>query len=440
MPHYGLPEHLAGDTSCSRRTGVEKKAPSGIAGSREKGGFADMENAATVCIGVVAPLTGRLAPLGEPLSFVLRKLAPHLTGFRNGDRSFRVRVAVRDSRSEAQAARQAVRELAQDEQAAMVLTMAGTQVLPAVTDTCEQLGVPCVSTTFPWQAYGYARCGNAFGSFRWTYHFAWGLDDIANAFADVWEQLPAQPTVGSLWNDGLQGRLLRDEHIGFVAAASRRGHHVIDPGAYAEPATDFTPHLNHMREDGVDVVTSAATATDLALFHRQARASGLRPRLITCSRWLTYPHTEVAQSRQVHDELADTRVATLVYWTPAHPHRSSLDGTSCAQLADAYEQTTGKPWLQPLGLAHALVEVAHHTLTTASDPTDRAAIARALQQTRIETIVGTLDFTAGPTPNIALIPLAGGQWHPTAHGPRLAVVANSRTPHVPVTADLVPAY
>ncbi|MFD5271830.1 ABC transporter substrate-binding protein [Streptomyces sp. NPDC058335] len=399
-----------------------------------------MGDRATVCIGVVAPLTGRLAPLGEPLSFVLRHLAPHLKEIRNAGRTFRVRVAVRDSRSEARAARQAVEELARDERAAIVLTMAGTEVLPAVTDACEQAGVPCVSTTFPWQAYGVARSGDAEASFDFTYHFAWGLDDIAHVFADLWEQLPGQPTVGCLWNDGLQGRLLRDERIGFAPAAARRGHQVIDPGAYPEPASDFTAHLNRMRQDRADVVTSAATATDLALFHLQAREAGIRPRLVTCSRWLTYPHTEVAQSQQVHDELAGSRVGTLVYWTPHHPYRSSLDGSSCTQLAQAYEQVTGKPWLQPLGLAHALVEVAHHALATAPDPTDRPAIANTLGKSRINTIVGTLDWSAGPTPNIALIPLAGGQWHPQPHGPRLEVVTNSRTPNVPVTADLVPAY
>lgn len=382
---------------------------------------------------------GRLAPLGEPLSFVLRTLAPRLGGMRNGGRSLDVRVAVRDSRSEAGAARQAVRELAEEEQAAIVLTMAGTDVLPAVTGACEELGVPCVSTTFPWQAYGVARGGDPLGAFRWTYHFAWGLDDIADVFADLWERLPGEYAVGCLWNGSLQGRLLRDGQFGFVAAAARRGYSLIDPGGYAEPATDFTAHLERMRAEGVDVVTSAATAADLALFNGQARDTGVRPRLVTCSRWLTYPHTAVARSPQVHDELADMRVGTLVYWSPGHPYRSSLDGSSCADLADGYEQDTGKPWLQPLGLAYALVEVAHHTLVTTPDPTDRTAVAHTLARTRLDTIVGPLDWTGGPTPSIALVPLAGGQWHPTPDGPRLQVVTNTRTPDVPVTADLITA-
>jgi branched-chain amino acid transport system substrate-binding protein len=392
-----------------------------------------------LCIGVVVPRTGRLAPLGEPLSFVVDRLAPRLTRLRGHD----LRLAVRDSRSEPATARDAARALVEEERAGVVVTMAGTQVLPAVADACEALGVPCVSTTFPWQAYGYARGGDPLRAFRWTYHFAWGLDDIAGVFADLWERLPgdggAAHTVGCLWNDDLQGTLLRHEEFGFAPAARARGHRLVDPGAYREPATDLSGHVTRLCEAGADIVTSAATATDLALFHRQAREAGARPRLITCSRWLTYPHTATARDRQVHDELADARIATLVYWSPGHPHRSGLDGTTCAELADAYQESTGRPWLQPLGLAHALLETAHHALATAPDPTDRAAVADTLAKTRLDTVAGTVDFTAGPTPSTAVLPLAGGQWHPGPHGPRLAIVTNTRTPDVPVTADLVPA-
>ncbi|WOT32901.1 hypothetical protein [Streptomyces coeruleorubidus] len=56
-------------------------------------------------------------------------------------------------------------------------------------------------------------------------------------------------------------------------------------------------------------------------------------------------------------------------WSPGHPYRSSLDGTTCAELTHAYRKATGDGWLQPLGLAHALVETAHHALTVA--PTGR---------------------------------------------------------------------
>ncbi|MFE6195800.1 ABC transporter substrate-binding protein [Streptomyces sp. NPDC057838] len=394
----------------------------------------------SLCVGVVAPLTGRLAPLGSPLSYVLRRLAPRLAHVRNGGRRHEVTVVVRDSRSDPGAARRAVRDLAGSDGAHLVLTMAGTRVLPAVTDACEELGVPCVSTTFPWQAYLHARDAAPGHRFRWTYHFAWGLDDIAAVFADLWERVGGRSTVGCLWNDDLQGTLLRHERYGFAPVTSPRGHILADLGAYREPASDFTAQVARLREHGADLVTSAATATDLALFHRKARAAGVRPRLITCSRWLTYPHTHTTPAPDVHGELGDARVATLVYWSPDHPYRSGLDGTTCAELARDYERDTGAAWLQPLGLAHALLETAHHALAAAADPTDRASVARALAGTRLDTVAGTLDWTRGPTPNVALLPLVGGQWQPGAHGPRLVLVGNGAHPGVPVTGELMTAH
>ncbi len=142
-----------------------------------------------MCIGVVVPSTGRLAKLGNPLSFVVDLLAPKLRQITNGGRRWEVRLACRDSHSEPDAARQAAAELIYQEQAQVVITMAGTRVLPAVADTCEALGTPCVSTTFPWQAYFYGRGADPDHPFRLTYHFAWGLDDMAAVFAEMWEHL-----------------------------------------------------------------------------------------------------------------------------------------------------------------------------------------------------------------------------------------------------------
>jgi branched-chain amino acid transport system substrate-binding protein len=372
------------------------------------------------------------------LSYALRRLAPRLAHVRNGGRRHDVTFAVRDSRSDPEAARQAVRDLVDADGANVVLTMAGTRVLPAVTDACEEARVPCVSTTFPWQAYVHTRGAEPGHRFRWTYHFAWGLDDIAAVFADLWERVDGRGAVGCLWNDDLQGDLLRHDRYGFASVTSPRGHALVDLGAYREPAYGFHAQVGRMREHGADLVTSAATATDLALFHRQAREAGLRPRLITSSRWLTYPHTHTTPAPDVHGELADARVATLVYWSPGHPYRSSLDGTTCAELAHAYQQDTGAAWLQPLGLAHALLETAHHAFAVADDPTDRASVAQALAGTSLDTIAGPLDWTRGPSPNIAPLPLVGGQWHHGTAGPRLAIVSNSAHPGVPLTGELTP--
>ncbi|MCE0448228.1 hypothetical protein LT493_44435 [Streptomyces tricolor] len=48
----------------------------------------------------------------------------------------------------------------------------------------------------------------------------------------LWEGSASEATVGCLWNDDLQGRLLRHERYGFAPALSGRGHTLADLGAY----------------------------------------------------------------------------------------------------------------------------------------------------------------------------------------------------------------
>jgi branched-chain amino acid transport system substrate-binding protein len=379
-------------------------------------------------IGVVAPRSGRLAKLGDPLLFTMDLIRRKLPRIDNNGRQYDVRLVSRDSRSDAKAARRATEELIREEQADVIVTLAGTQVLPAVTDTCEALGTPCVSSTFPWQAYYFGRGGTPQKPFHWTYHFCWGLDDIAAVFAEMWESRGPRQKVGCLWNSEPQGNWSRDRERGFLPAATARGHVLVDPGGYDETAVDFQDHITAFLAEGVDIITSAATGADLALFRRQAAERGLRPRLITCSRWLTYPVGTVGAG-----DPAQSKVATLVYWTPRHPYCSSLDSMTAAGLATAYEQATGNQWLQPLGLAYALFEVAAHALSTADDPGDREAVAAAIGRTHLDTMAGPLDWTTGPVPNVATVRLVGGQWKQGQRHPyELAIVANSQWPDLPL--------
>jgi branched-chain amino acid transport system substrate-binding protein len=382
-------------------------------------------------IGVVAHQTGRLAALGSPLRFAAE-------AYSRGGGADRFAVSIRDSSSTQNGARDAVTKLVERDAAALVVTLGGTHAVPAIARACQELGVPCLSTTLPWQVYRAAvndsdsdSDGDGDGD-GWGYHACWGLDDIAAAFADVWARVPGADSVGCLWNSGPQGAALRAEESGFAAAAAARGLRLVDPGGYAEDTADFRQEVDVLR--GVRIVTSAATARDLRTFRDRAASGGLLLDLITCSRWLSYPIG--AQESGVDD------VVTPVHWSPGHPYRSSLDGLTCAELAAAYQHSTGQGWLQPLGMAYALFEVAHRVLgaTVGGGP---AAIAAELDRTRLATIAGTLDWTRAPAPGVARVRLASGQWQcgsaSSQNGsgtPELTVVANDRVPEVPVTAEL----
>ena len=59
---------------------------------------------------------------------------------------------------------------------------------------------------------------------------------------------------------------------------------------------------------------------------------------------------------------------------------------------------------------------------------------------KIDTIVGTVDFTSGPIPNVAKTKLCGGQWREadTPTGYDLVIVDNSLNPGVPTGGTIEP--
>ena len=58
---------------------------------------------------------------------------------------------------------------------------------------------------------------------------------------------------------------------------------------------------------------------------------------------------------------------------------------------------------------------------------------------KVDTIVGPVDFSAGPVPNVAKTPLVGGQWGPGTDFPyEMVVVSNSLAPNIPTTGTLRP--
>ena len=66
---------------------------------------------------------------------------------------------------------------------------------------------------------------------------------------------------------------------------------------------------------------------------------------------------------------------------------------------------------------HALFEVAKDVFARASDPKDKEAVVEAIKTTDMQTIVGPITWKGGPVPNVAKVPLVGGQWRKATRAP-----------------------
>lgn len=286
----------------------------------------------------------------------------------------------------------------------------------AVSDQCEINQVPCISTVAPWQSWFFARKGDPEKPFKFTYHFFWGVEDLTAVYNDLWSQVPNNQTVGGLWPNDSDGNALSDPKMGVPGGLE--GFEVVDPGRYENTTNDFTAQINRFKSGDCEVLTGAPIPPDFTNFYKQAAQQGYRPKIASIAKAILFPSAVEALG-----DLGEG-LSSEVWWRPKHPFKSSLTGDSAQSVADAYTKDTGKQWTQPIGFVHALFEVAKTVLEQAPDPKDRPGVAAAIARTRLETIVGPVDWTGGPVPNVSKTPLVGGQWRKQGDGYDLVVVAN----------------
>ncbi|HWD45206.1 MAG TPA: ABC transporter substrate-binding protein [Actinomycetota bacterium] len=424
------------DGTLDRRRLLQLAALSGaatLAGCDSSGGPGDRD---TVKLGYVSPQSGPLFGFGEADSFVVEGVREMLEdGLEIGGRAYAVEILVRDSQSNPRRAGEVARDLIGRDNVAMMLVSSTPETTNPVADACEAAGTPCISTAAPYQPWYLARTPppdpQARRPYRWTWHFFWGLEDIIAVFADMWGQVDNNQVLGGLWPNDSDGRAWGQ---GFGTVLRNQGYRIVDPGRYPAQTGSFTAQIDQFKAAGAEIVTGVPLPPDFATFWKQAAERSYRPRIASVGKALLFP--AFIQTMGTADG-----VSTEVWWSPRHPFTSSLTGASAGQLAEAYQNQTGKQWTQPLGFAHALFEVAASVLQRAGDVADKQALAEAIKTTRMDTIVGRVDWTSAQAdyPNVSRTPLVGGQWRRGQTWPfELEIVSNSAYPDIPASSTLQP--
>ena len=386
-------------------------------------------------IGYVSPETGPLAPFGETDQFVIAAFQEFFaaTPIQVGGRSYRVEILKRDSQSDANRAADVAADLILNNGIHLMLVSSTPDTSNPVSDQCEANGMPCVATVTPWQPWFFGRGGQPDSAFDWTYLFFWGLEDVEAVYADMWDQVGTNRTAGALWPNDPDGLAWGNPSTGFPPVVAQRGYSIIDPGNYPNGTQDFSAQISAFREANAEVLLGVPIPPDFTTFWRQAAQQGYQPRIATIGKALLFPSSVEALGP------LGVNLGTEVWWSPSHPFTSSLTGQTTAELAAAYTQSTGRQWSQPIGFAHALFEVAAAAFTAVDSIDDRRGIADAIAGMQIETVVGPLDWTAGPVPNVAKTPLVGGQWRTGTETPfELVIVSNAQHPEIPAAGTVEP--
>ena len=383
-------------------------------------------------LGYVSPQSGPLFAFGEADAFVIEGVKQTFKdGLELGGRAHPVEILVRDSQSDPARAGEVARDLIARDQVDLMLVASTPETTNPVADACEAAGMPCISTAAPYQPWFLARNPDPDPArpYRWTWHFYWGLEDVVEVFSDMWGQVEHNEVLGGLWPDDSDGRAWSSR---FSPVLRNQGYRVVDPGRYQGEKDSFEAEIEQFKAAGAEIVTGVPLPSDFSTFWKQAAERDYRPRIVSVGRALSPGFIESAGA---------AGVSTEVWWSPRHPFRSSLTGASAAQLAEDYQRRTGRQWIQPIGMVHALFEVAVSVLRTAGEAVDRQAVADAIKATRMTTVAGPVDWTQAQAdlPNVSRTPLVGGQWRRGTTWPlELQIVSNAIHPEIPATGSLQP--
>jgi len=391
----------------------------------------------TIKIGYVSPKTGPLAGFAEADDFIIAGAQKAFgAGLTVGGTTYPIQIITQDTQSDSARAASVAGDLITNDQIDVMLVASTPDTTNPVADQCEANGVPCISTVAPWQPYFFGRQKDPANPvpFTWTYHFFWGLEDIISVFLDMWSQVSVAKKVGGIFPNDPDGNAWGDAKNGFPPAFAAAGYTLTDPGRYGNgtPTSDFSAQIGAFKTAGDEIITGVPIPPDFTTFYTQAIQQGFRPKVASVGKALLFPSSVEALGDK------GDGLSCEVWWSPEHPFTSSLTGQTAQALADEYTTTTTKQWTQPIGFGHALFEVLADVLKRTTNVDDKSAFITAMKATKLNTVVGPLDWTVGkPFPNIAKTPLVGGQWGKgTDHPYELTIVSNKDHPEIPKLGNL----
>ena len=390
---------------------------------------------ARIRVGYVSPQSGPLAAFAEADQFAIEQFLAQTGGT--------FEVIVKDSQSNPNRAADVAQELIIDDEVNLLLVASTPETTNPVATVAESEGIPVISTKAPWQPWFIGQQGNpgepaSWRPFDYAYHYFWGLEDVIAVFANMWDQLETNKQVGGLFPNDADGNAWGDPATGLPQPMAQRGYTIVDPGRYQNLNDDFTAQINAFEQANAEIVTGVVIPPDFTTFRNQAQQQGLDLKAITVAKAILFPQAVETLGEAGHN------LSSEVWWSANHPFTSSLTGQSCAELAAAFTEATGRPWTQPIGFVHSLFEMASDVMGRVDDAGDPDAVAEAIAATNLDTIVGRIAWDGAGVPefaakNVCKTPLVGGQWRRQDDGSfELVIVDNQTAPEIPTGGQMEP--
>jgi ABC-type branched-subunit amino acid transport system substrate-binding protein len=403
-------------------------APAGSAGSSTDD---------TIKIGYIAPVTGAYAGFtdGDPymLSVVRNQFAD---GIEIDGKTYKVEILDRDSGSDPAKAGELAQQLITRDKVDLLLATSTPETTNPVIAQCEANATPCITTIAPWQAVVFGGGFSPDKPMEWSHHFFFGIEGFADVEPSAWDQIETNKKVGVLWPNDADGGAFRDPVNGYTPFAEAAGYTIVDPGPYENGNQDFTSIIQTFKDNDVQIITGVPIPPDFVTFWTQAAQQGFTPKVATIGKALFFPATVPSIPNDLGQGLA-----FVTWWGPTYPYESSFDGTTPEEWISNFEASPegkGLSWNQATPANESLFEIASAALIASGDPRDKAAVNSAMDELKMMTLGGPVDFTTGPFPGVATLPTAVGQWEKTGDNWQWVVVDAGTVEGLAVERPLAP--
>lgn len=404
-------------TTAAAAAPADTTATTAAQGATPTTAAAEAEMGREIKLGFCSPLTGPLASFGVPDKYCADRWKEAIgEGMVLGDGKMHpVSIEVLDTQSDANRASQVAGDLINNTGIDLMMVASTPETVKPTVEQCEVYGVPVVSTDCPWQTYLGA---NFEQGYEWSYHVFFGGEDLCAVTLEAFDQVPSNKIVGGIFSNEASGNFFRDVLPPYLEA---NGYEVEVGDTVQLGTEDYTSVISAFKRAGAELLTGNMYPPDFTNFYKQSIQQGWQPKVPFCSKATLFPQSVDALGP------IGNGVMKELWWHRTFPFKSSLSGETCAELADHFEETTGKQQTSPL-LHYVVGEMAVYALKNAADPTDKSSILTAIQTMKVDTIVGTIDFTlpiieplgpkntdfpAGPghkRKNVFDHGLAGAQW------------------------------
>jgi len=403
-------------------------------GSTESSVSTGAEMGREIKIGWVTMTTGIFAGLSEPDDFLLQQAKDTIgDGLMCADgKKHPINWIVKDSQSDPNRAAEVAGELITGDNPDIVFAGMTPVVNVPVGSQCEVNGVPCITYGCPMEPWFFSmpNADPAVG-FKWAYNVFWSIADLNAVYVGLFNKITTNKKVACLWANDPDGQATADETTGFPAALEPEGYTWVNPGLVTSGTEDFSSAINQFKAEGCECLTVLMDPPDFANFWKQSKQQGWVPKVTAIGRAIL--------TRPDMDAIGDigNGLSNEVWWENTHPFKSALTGQTCQEIVDAWDAKVGTPFSPALGLTGGGgFDVVTDVVKRTTDLDDPESYVEAIKATKLETIVGPVEF-ANALPNCALTPLVGGQWIGKTGDWVRKVVDNSHYPDIPQTGEIV---